>query len=264
MMIDFADKTILITAGSKGIGFELARQFLLKNANVCICSRNQKNLDKAKNELSKIADQTKFLIVKHDISKIKNQTKIIKDIKKKFGQDVDILINNSGGPPSKEIEKTNLKDWDIAIKTNLMSAVTLSQEVLKKMKKKKWGRIINLTSTTAKEPAKNMVLSNVTRSALSSFSKTLSIEVAKFGITVNTILSGGCMTDRLNDLIKKNSKSKSDFDKKLKKIIDQTTMGRIAQPNEFVQLIIFLASENSSYVSGSAIAIDGGSSKSVF
>ena len=109
-----------------------------------------------------------------------------------------------------------------------------------------------------------MVLSNVTRSALSSFSKTLSIEVAKFGITVNTILSGGCMTDRLNDLIKKNSKSKSDFDKKLKTIIDQTTMGRIAQPNEFVQLIIFLASENSSYVSGSAIAIDGGSSKSVF
>ena len=77
-----------------------------------------------------------------------------------------------------------------------MSAITLSQEVIKQMKKKKWGRIINLTSTTAKEPAKHMVLSNVTRSALSSFSKTLSIEVAKFGITVNTILTGGCMTDR--------------------------------------------------------------------
>lgn len=109
-----------------------------------------------------------------------------------------------------------------------------------------------------------MVLSNVTRSALSSFSKTLSIEVAKFGITVNTILTGGCMTDRFYDLIKKNSNDKKDFDKKLNTIINQTTMGRIAKPEEFVKLIIFLASENSSYINGSAIAIDGGSSKSIF
>lgn len=136
MLIDFTNKTILITAGSKGIGFELAKQFLLNNANVCICSRNKKHLNQAKKNLSKITNQSKFLVVKHDISKINNQFSIFKSIKKKFGKDVDILINNSGGPPPKEISETNLKDWDLALKTNLMSAITLSQEVIKQMKKK--------------------------------------------------------------------------------------------------------------------------------
>ena len=264
MLIDFTNKTILITAGSKGIGFELAKQFLLNSANVCICSRNKKNLTQAKKKLSKIKHHSKFLVIKHDISRIDNRFSIFKSIKKKFGKDVDILINNSGGPPPKEISETNIKDWDLALKTNLMSAITFSKESVKYMKKKKWGRIINLTSTTAKEPAKHMALSNVTRAALSSFSKTLSIEVARFGITVNTILTGGCMTDRFHDLIKKNSKNKKDFEKKLKIIKNQTTMGRIAKPEEFVQLIIFLASENSSYINGTAISIDGGSSKSIF
>ena len=145
-----------------------------------------------------------------------------------------------------------------------MSGVLLSKLVINSMKKKKWGRIINLTSTTAKEPADNMALSNVTRAALTSFSKTLSREVAKYGITVNTILTGGCLTDRFYNLLKKASKNKKDFDINLKKLISLSPMKKIAKPEEFIQLIIFLASENSSYINGSAIPIDGGSSRTIF
>jgi len=264
MNIDFENKTILITGGSKGIGLELAKQFLELNANVCICSRNKKNLNSARIKLSKNLYKNKLLIIKHDISKLNNQFVLIKKIKKKFKSNVDILINNSGGPPPKRIDELNLKDWNMAINTNLLSAITISKEVIKDMKKKKWGRVINLTSTTAKEPAKNMALSNVTRSALSSFSKTLSMEIAGFGITVNTILTGGCLTNRFLNLVKKKSKRKSDYNKNLKNIINQSLMKRIAEPEEFVQLIIFLASEQSSYINGTAIAIDGGSSKSIF
>ena len=264
MHFNFKEKTILVTAGSKGIGYELAKQFLILNGNVCVCSRNIKNLNKAKNSLLKFSNSNKLLVVKHDISKIKNQSILIKKIHKKFNSNVDILINNSGGPPPKKIEDLNLNDWQKSINSNLLSAITLSNEVLKSMKKKRWGRIINLTSTVAKEPAKNMVLSNVTRSGLSSFSKTLSIEIAKYGITVNTILTGGCQTDRFLDLVKKSSKNKKDYFKNLKILVDQSPMKKIAKPEEFVRLIIFLASTYSSYITGTAIAIDGGSSKSIF
>lgn len=264
MNLNFKEKTVLVTAGSKGIGYELAKQFLILNANVCICSRNLKNLKKAKNNLLKFSNPNKLLVIRHDISKTKNQSNLIKKIHKKFNSHVDILINNSGGPPPKKIEDLNSNDWQKAINSNLLSAITLCKEVLEPMKKKGWGRIINLTSTVAKEPAKNMVLSNVTRAGLSSFSKTLSIEIAEYGVTVNTILTGGCETDRFINLVKKSSKNKKDYFKNLKLIAEQSPMKKIAKPEEFVKLIIFLASKYSSYVNGTAIAIDGGSSKSIF
>ena len=264
MKINFKNKTILVTAGSKGIGFEIAKYFLRSGAKVCICSRSKKNLDNAKKYFLKISDNTKFLCLQTDISILKNHSSMLKKIKTKFNNSVDILINNSGGPPAKSVEKTTLKDWNLAINSNLMSGVLLSKLVINNMKKKKWGRIINLTSTTAKEPAENMVLSNVTRAGLSSFSKTLSREVAKYGITVNTILTGGCLTDRFFSLVKKVSKNKKDFDSNLRQVINSSPMKKIAKPEEFIKLIIFLASENSSYINGSAIPVDGGSSKTIF
>ena len=108
-----------------------------------------------------------------------------------------------------------------------------------------------------------MVLSNVTRAALASFSKTLSIEVAQFGITVNTILTGGCLTDRLISLIK-NQSNKISIKNELNKFSKMIPVGHIAKPDEFIQMILFLASNNSSYVNGISIPIDGGASKSVF
>ena len=264
MKINFKRKTILITGASKGIGYEIAKNFLMLDANVCICSRNRTNLKNAKKKLLKIASEKKILCVQFDTSNIKKQNYLIKLIKKKFNSNIDILINNTGGPKSVKIENTSLNDWKKTINSNLLGAIMLSKKVIKNMKKNNWGRIINLTSTTAKEPAENMVLSNVTRAALSSFSKTLSLEIGKYGITVNTILTGGCLTDRLFNLIKHNSKNEKDFKKQLKNIINSTPLKKIAEPYEFIQMIIFLSSENASYINGVAIPIDGGTSKSIF
>ena len=133
----------------------------------------------------------------------------------------------------------------------------------KKYEKNKWGRIINLTSLTAKEPVAEMVLSNVTRAGMSSFSKTLAIELGKFNITVNTILSGGCLTDRVKDLIRQKYKNQN-FKKILRKIEKGIPVQRIAETEEFVQAIIFLCSDNASYINGVALPIDGGASKSIF
>ena len=259
----FHDKTILITAGTKGIGFELTKSFLNSGANVATFSRNKKNLKFLSNKLKKYVSKKKLFIFKHDLNQLNKEKVIVNKVNKYFNQKIDVLINNSGGPPPKLFLKTSNKDWSNALNINFLSALNFSKSVIPSMKSKKWGRIINLTSLTAKEPSKNMVLSNVTRAALASFSKTLSIEVAQFGITVNTILTGGCITDRLISLIK-NQSNKININSELNKFSKLVPVGYIAKPDEFIQMILFLASNNSSYVNGISIPIDGGASKSLF
>lgn len=263
-IFDFKNKNILITAGSKGIGFELALQFSKYGGNVAITSRNLSNLKKAKEKIY-LETNKDILFIKHDLKNINDIKRLFVKFKKHYKSTVDILINNSGGPPPKAIVETTENNWNEALNINLKSSIFSSIESVKNMKKKNWGRIINLTSSTAKEPAQNMCLSNVTRSALASFGKTLSVEVARYGITVNTILTGGVLTERLKNLIKlRIGNSDLKLDKELKRISNNIPVGKIASPEEFVQLILFLASENSSYVTGTSIPIDGGTSKSLF
>ena len=261
---NFNNKTILITAGTSGIGLELAKQFLNFGANVAIFSSNKKNIILSSKTLKKFILKKKVLIFRHNLENFKNTKKIINKVKFFFKKKINILINNSGGPPSKSILKTTNSDWNRALSINLLSAINFSKFVIPDMKSQGWGRIINLTSLTAKEPAQNMVLSNVSRSALASFSKTLAIEVGLYGITVNTILTGGCLTNRLFDLIKLQEKNKKNLQVKIKKLGQQIPVGKIAKTYEFVQTILFLASNNSSYINGIAIPIDGGASKSIF
>tara|TARA_B110000483_G_scaffold158549_1_gene188155 strand:- start:24975 stop:25775 length:801 start_codon:yes stop_codon:yes gene_type:complete len=260
---DFKGKTILITAGTKGIGFELTKSFLDCGANVATFSRNRKNHEILKKKLKNYIFEKKLFIFKHDLNQTNKEKLIVNKVNKYFHKNIDILVNNSGGPPPRLFLETSNKDWSRALNINFLSALKFSKSVIPGMKSKKWGRIINLTSVTAKEPSKNMVLSNVTRAALASFSKTLSIEVAQFGITVNTILTGGCLTDRLISLIEGQS-SKTNIKSEINKLSKLVPVGYIANTDEFIQTILFLASNNSSYLNGISIPIDGGASKSLF
>lgn len=259
---DFTNKTVFITAASKGIGLELAKNFAINNAKVAICSRSIKNLIIAKKEILSFKKDAKIYIIKHDLTKNKNLNVVLKKIENYFKSNIDILINNSGGPSPKIILKTNKRDWDNSLNSILKSAIFFSTLVSKNMIKQKWGRIINLTSSTAKEPAEGMCLSNVSRAALVSFSKTLSLEIAKNNITVNSILTGGVLTNRLKELIAVKNKQK--FKSIINKIENLIPVGHIAKPVEFIQLILFLCTDNASYINGASIEIDGGSSKSIF
>ena len=259
---DFRNKLVLVLASSKGIGYELAKSFALNNAHVAICSRSIKNLNQAKRKLKIVNKHNKVKFFKTDLSKKGSTKKLYLNVKKSFKKDIDILVNNSGGPAAKEIIKTNEKDWNYSIDNNLMSFIKMSLEVIPNMKKKKWGRIINLTSATAKEPAEKMVLSNVTRAGVLAFSKTLSKEIKTDGVTVNSILTGSVLTDRLLSLFKKN-KTMS-LKNSLKKLSTSIPVQHIAHPNEFVQLVLFLCSNEASYVNGVAISVDGGLSNTIF
>ena len=256
------NRLALITGGSKGIGLATAIELLSNSAYVAICSRNVANLKSATKIINSHFKNPKFLAIRYDLQNVKKYPKLISIVEKHFGKSIDILVNNCGGPPAKDILKTNFNDWQVAIKKNLLSTIFLSKIILKKMKKKKWGRIINLTSTTAKESASLMCLSNVTRAGVVAFSKTISIEFGKFGITSNSILTGACETDRFKQLV--NPSNSKNYKNIIKKISKKIPVGYVSKPSEFGKIISFLCSNHSNYINGVAIPIDGGSSKSNF
>jgi 3-oxoacyl-[acyl-carrier protein] reductase len=261
MTIDLTEKTALVTASSKGIGFGIASGLSAAGANVCICGRNEETLAEAGRRLE--ADD-RLLAVPGDVSDPSFIEQLVNQCQERFGS-IDILVNNSGGPPPGAALAITEEQWAAAINGNLLSAVRLSRLVVPAMKEKRWGRIVNLTSTAASEPSAGMVLSNVTRAGVAAFSKTLSLEVAEFGITVNTILTGGCLTDRLKELLNKSiATSGETFDEAIARIEKTIPVRHLATPEEFAQIVLFLASPAASYINGTAIPVDGGTSKSTY
>tara|TARA_X000001036_G_scaffold439842_1_gene492619 strand:- start:2415 stop:3206 length:792 start_codon:yes stop_codon:yes gene_type:complete len=256
METQFKNKMVMVTGGSKGIGFAAMETFHRLGAMVTTCARNVDDIKINGDRFFKLAGDIKdpaFIKEFHNSS-----TEF-------FGRSVDILINNNGGPPPGPSLDFNDKDWLEAINGNLLSTIRMTKLVVPEMKNNNWGRIINLTSTTAKEPAVGLVLSNVTRAAVVAFSKTISHEIGPSGITVNSILTGGVATERFNSLIQTQIENSGQSEEEImERIHSNIPMRYISSPEEFAKFIIFIASEDASYLTGSAISIDGGATKSIF
>lgn len=264
MNVNLEGKVALTTASSKGIGFGIAKVFLDAGASIAICARDEQGLEQAHATLSAV-DSDRVFAMPGDIADSAFLETLVAAVDRRFGRGVDILVNNSGGPPPGDALSKTEAEWLAAIDNNLLSVIRMCRLVAPFMKEKRWGRIINLTSTAAREPAPGMVLSNVTRAAVAAYSKTLAHEVGPFGITVNTILTGGCLTERLYSLLnKKIEGTEQTIEEALAEIEKTIPVRHVATPDEFAQTVLFLASPEASYVSGAAIPIDGGASKSIF
>jgi 3-oxoacyl-[acyl-carrier protein] reductase len=261
MIIDLTGKTALVTASSKGIGFAISKALLDAGANVCICARNEDTLRTAEKEL---ANPERVFAVAGDIADPEFLKQLVNRAQERF-ETIDILVNNSGGPPAGEALSLTEAQWLAAINGNLLSVIRLSSLVIPGMKEKGWGRIVNLTSTAAREPAAGMALSNVTRAGVAAYTKTLAQEVGPFGITVNTILTGGVLTERFNSLVERSIKDTGEtFDDAIARLEKTVPVRHFATPQEFAQTILFLVSPAASYLTGAAIPLDGGASKSIF
>jgi 3-oxoacyl-[acyl-carrier protein] reductase len=264
MSQDLSGKVALVAASSRGIGFGVAQALHQAGASVCLCARGQAALDAAVSEL-KSGGNNRVMAVAGDLSQPAFPSDLADAVRRGFGTPVDILITNNGGPPSGNIETLGEDLWLSAIQANLLSVVRLCAAVLPSMKTRGWGRIINLTSTTAREPVPGMGLSNVTRAAVAAYAKTLAHEVGPFGITVNTVLTGGVLTDRLNTLLGKRVEGTGEtIEQAIAGIEGTIPVRHIAAPDEFARTVLFLASPDSSYLTGAAIPVDGGSSRSIF
>lgn len=261
MKINLEGKKALVGASTQGLGKAIALQFASCGASVTLMARNEEKLKATVAELDTNFNQKHDYIVVdfYDFNDFELKTSAY------FKQNtVDILVNNTNGPEAGGVFEKNTNDYQKAFDLLFKTTCHLTLLAIENMKKNKYGRIINAASLTVKEPLPNLVLSNTMRAAVAIWAKTLAKEVAPFGITVNTLLTGLFDTERIQQLNKIQANAKGiSLEENLKLMTQEIPAGRLGKPNEFGHLVAFLASNYASYITGTNISIDGGLIKSL-
>ena len=258
MKIDLRGKKALVGGSSKGIGLGIATELANSGASVCLMARNEFRLKEIVAQLPS-SNNHSYLVV--DFSKFEEYKIKIEEYTK--DNQVDILVNNTQGPPAGNSLSKNIDSYQEAFDLLFKSVVHTTSLVIPGMQKNKWGRIINVTSVSVKEPLNYLVLSNSIRSAVVAWAKSLSVDLGPDGITVNSILTGYFDTERIKELNKEKSKSlnisEAEVLDKMKSLVPASRLGR---PEEYGYLVSFLSSDNAAYINGASIPIDGGLLKS--
>lgn len=247
MDLKIAKKIALVTGASQGIGFAVAKGLAAEGVRVLMNARNEKTLFEAVEKI-RVAGGEAFGIP-GDVSSPK-QLEALFNRARLFLGDPDILVVNAGGPPTGKAATLSEEAWAKGYELTLMSSVRLARVALPSMQAKGWGRIINITSLSVKQPVANLPLSNAFRAAVTGFAKTLSKEVAAEGITVNNVAPGYTDTERLNELF---------ATEEAKQAFAQTIPAkRLGHVEEIAASVTFLASQQAAYITGQTILVDGG------
>lgn len=256
MNLDLTDKNAVVCGSSQGLGLASAVELSKLGANVTLFSRNEKKLNAALKQLDSSKNQHhQYLIA--DFTFPEQVKKAIDDHLKK--NSVQILINNTGGPKGGEILKAKEDEFLAAFKSHVICNQLLSQAVIPSMKKSGYGRIVNIVSTSVKQPIAGLGVSNTIRGAVANWSKTLSLEVGPFGITVNNVLPGYTRTARYDSILENKSKETGKGEDEIEKnMTAQIPMRRIGEPEDFGAAVAFLCSPAASYISGINLPVDGG------
>lgn len=257
MNFDFSGKRAVVCGSTQGMGKSTALLFAELGAEVILVARNRESLENTKSELSDSNGQSHDYLCA-DFSGPHNLKKMVVEYVEGIPP-VHILINNTGGPAPGEISSAKPNDFLDGFNKHLICNQVLAQALIPGMKNEKYGRIINIISTSVKQPIKGLGVSNTIRGAVASWSKTLAGEVAPFGITVNNLLPGATNTNRLDSLFNSIAKKSGIDSSEVKKEWTQNIpAGRIAEPEEMAYAIAFLASEYAGYINGINLPVDGG------
>lgn len=255
MNLNLAGKTAIVCGSTQGIGKAAAIELATLGATVTLIARDEEKLKQTIRELPTIHASHNYLVA--DFSDPETLRKKITDFV--AGNNAHILINNTGGPPGGLAIDAQPEDFVKAFTNHLICSQILVQAVVPTMKVEKFGRIINVISTSVKIPIKGLGVSNTIRGAVANWAKTLSVELGPFGITVNNVLPGATMTGRLEGLLKANAaRSGKTYEDVLQDMIKEIPTGRIADAHEVAAAIAFLASPAASYINGINLPVDGG------
>ena len=257
MNLGLKGRTALVGGASRGLGFACALALAREGANVALCSRNREAIEDA---ALRIEQETSGSVLPYvcDQRRQGDLETMIRTIEDRVGP-VDILVNNTGGPPPGLFFDHSEDAWAAAFEGLLLSVVRLCRLVLPSMRARGWGRIINNTSFTVKEPAERLVLSNALRSSVLALGKTLSRETAADGITVNTVCPGPFDTDRLRALFREQADATGRSVEVVRSEWEaRVPIGRLPVPEELANLVAFLASEQAAAITGACIPVDGG------
>lgn len=262
MDLGIKDRVALVAASSRGLGREVAGCLAAEGARLAICARKGPRLKECAGWLR---DEFKAEVLGMECNLTDEpQVKLLVDqTLERYGK-LDILVANCGGPPPGTFLEHEVERWREAVDLNLMSTVYLCRAVAPHMIKKRWGRIVLMTSISVKQPIDGLILSNSVRAAVVGLGKSLANELGPHGVLVNSVCPGYFLTERVKELAEKSAvKTGGSPDDLIDKWAKSNVLGRVGNPGEFGQLVTFLCSERASYITGTAIAIDGGLCRSL-
>lgn len=251
MDLGLAGRTALVAGGSAGLGLACAEEFVREGASVSICSRDADRVRRAVESIGLERVSGRAADVRdHDAVR-----RWVDDASEEFGT-VDVIVANAGGPPVGDATAFSVSDYQAAIELNLVSAINMVEAALPHMVQQQWGRILFITSISAKEPIPHLALSNTARAGVLGYAKSLSYAVARDGITVNVLCPGFTRTNRLL------TNQGEDGMRRLAQ--DKVPVGRIGDPEDFAAAAVFLASARASFITGAVLTVDGGTVASLY
>ena len=257
MDLGLKNRVAIVAASSQGIGRATAEAFAAEGCRVAMCARNAQRLQHAAEGIKK-QHAAELFCAALDVTDPNAVRDFVAETVSKFGG-TDICVTNAGGPPAKGFLATSLEDWRKAVDANFLSTVYFAHEVIPHMQRRKWGRIITITSITTKQPVTDLVLSNGVRAAVVGLVKSLANEFGKDGILVNNVGPGFTATDRLKELAKAQAAKSGKPEQEIFGAWAQDApLKRLGEPREVAETIVWLASERASYITGQTVLVDGG------
>lgn len=258
MNLELRDKNALVCGSTQGIGKATAILLASEGANVTLIARNESKLKSIVSELPNQNQHHDYLVA--DFTNPTALKKVLEESKKEF----HVLVNNTGGPAGGPIFDAHIDEFSKAFTQHLQCNHVLTQYVVPFMKAVSYGRIINVISTSVKQPLDGLGVSNTIRGAVANWSKTMANELGQFGITVNNVLPGATDTERLNEIIaNKAAKTGLSNEEVAQQMKNAAPVKRFAEPQEIANAIVFLASSKASFINGINLPVDGGRTKSL-
>ena len=262
MDLGLKDKVAIVGGASKGLGRASAQVLAEEGAKVTICSRTSTDLEQAAKEIRE-STGTEVLTYAADLDELSSITGLIDATVSEFGA-LDILVNNSGGPPLARSADATEEQWETAVQRSLIFFGRMCRESLPHLKESGSGRIINILASTVYNPIPNLALSGATRMGVVAYAKSLADEVGRDGILVNNVCPGSILSDRmLSNITSRANELGISVEDALALRAEDTAVGRVGEPVELANLVAFLASDKSTYITGTTILVDGGLVRSV-
>ncbi len=262
MDLGLKDKIAIVGGASKGLGRASAQVLAEEGAKVTICSRTSADLEQAAKEIRE-STGAEVLTYAADLDELSSVTGLIDATVNEFGS-LDILVNNSGGPPLARSADATEEQWETAVHRSLIFFGRMCREGLPHLKASGNGRIINILASTVYNPIPNLALSGATRMGVVAYAKSLADEVGRDGILVNNVCPGSILSDRMLSNVTSRAKELGiSVEDALALRAEDTAVGRVGEPVELANLVAFLASDKSTYITGTTILVDGGLVRSV-
>jgi 3-oxoacyl-[acyl-carrier protein] reductase len=262
MDLELTGKVAIVGGASKGLGRACAQVLAAEGARVALCSRSQKDLDRAAQE---IRDTTgaDVLVFAGDLDRAETIRDLVAATVERFGR-LDILVSNSGGPPLARAQSATEEQWATAVQRSLLFFARMARESVPHLRRGGGGRIINILASTVYQPIPNLALSGATRMGVVAFAKSLADEVGRDGILVNNVCPGSILTERmLSNVTARAKETGVSVEEALRQRAAETAVGRVGEPSEMAYLVAFLASSRASYITGTTMLVDGGLVRSV-